>query len=443
MAVRRLVAWPDDDQQPDPRARRHYRHNFTVHFIDGVFALAGIAALGIHTIVPGLLHEVAERYPHLAPIENRLATAATVAFAGLGPLAAFLLAGWSESDRVRKPKFLKWAVLSRLAFPLVALATAALGQHGLGLFLVLFYLGLSLRSLADGAVRTQWLDFIGRQIPATRRGILLGGRSAVGILIGVGIVAAFPALSRRVDFPYNYALLFLLAALLYGASFVSLARMREIPYSEEEIRPRRHPWARLRENLALVGEDPVFRNLLIATAIANLLTMATSSLVTLKALRVLDLSGAAIVGFTSLVTMCLTISQAVASPAMGVAADRLGYKRLGYITYTVLIVALGVALTSQAAWGFLISIALFAFVQSGRGLIELNMVLEVAPEDRRPSYVGVRALSSLPALFMPIVGGWIADRTGHDTVFWAGIALAIVSIVAFRALVYEPRDHQP
>jgi nitrate/nitrite transporter NarK len=55
--------------------------------------------------------------------------------------------------------------------------------------------------------------------------------------------------------------------------------------------------------------------------------------------------------------------------------------------------------------------------------------------------VGVRALSSLPALFMPIVGGWIADRTGHDTVFWAGIGLAVVSIVAFRALVYEPRDH--
>ena len=72
--------------EKDMLASLHFRRNFTCHFTDGIFAVAGFSALGIATILPGMVHQMALRDPSLVPFENRLATMFGTVFWGDGSL---------------------------------------------------------------------------------------------------------------------------------------------------------------------------------------------------------------------------------------------------------------------------------------------------------------------------------------------------------------------
>jgi MFS family permease len=422
--------------------QKYFKHNFKCHFIEGIFALIGFTLLGANTILPGLIHEIAQRYPQILPFENRLATAVGICFWGFYMTIGFFFAGFFESMTERKPMFVRWNFLNRFNYLIIALATIFMLKIGYLHFLIIFYLALLVNSFIAGAFYPQWVDFIGRQIPSEKRGILFGGRDCIGTLLGILLISLFPLISRFFEFPYNYGILFSIASASLFLSMYIFSKFKEIPYSPEEIHPKVSFIQRLKRSSAIFREDKQYRTLLTALFFTSLVTIASVSLFTMKAFRTLELTGIKATQFASVLTICLTIGYAAGMPVCGIFADRFGYKRLAYLTFTLLLITFALIMNARTHMMFALSVLLGGFVQGGRVLLSLNFPMEFASEKNRPSYIGLKSLSILPFLIMPFIGGWIADRWNYNTVFIIGSIFAAITLLLYRFKVVDPRKEK-
>lgn len=420
-------------------AQKYLRTNFMVLLLDGICAVGGFSTLGLASILPGMIHEIARRNPALQPWENRIATILLVCFWGLSSITSFMFGGWFENRSHRKPPFLILAFVGRLAFPAMFLITLFMERFSPVVFLVLFASAMSWWSLSNGIMVPQWFDFIGRLIPVNRRGILLGGRDGIGTLLGVAMIGLFPWLSGHFIFPVNYALLYGAGALFLVLSGVPWLFVKEIPYEPHELRPARSLGRQMSETLEILRSDPVYRRLLVAMAVIGFWALAPVSLVTLKAIRGMGLSEARSTAFASLAGIVNIACYAVAVPLFGLLADRIGYKRIAYGSYSLLAATFILALLAATPAAYLTAIGLMGVVQGGSIMVQINFPLEFVPENRRPSYMALRSLANLPFFFMPVVGGWIADKAGYVPVFVLAIVALGTGLTILGLTVRDPR----
>jgi MFS family permease len=426
-------------QNHQDQVKRFFPINFSVFFVAGIAALSGFTVLGAASLMPALIHEMSLRNPGLVRWENSLATAVAVCFWGLSSITSFASSGLSESRTRRKPLFLAQAALARLAFPLIVVVTFFSTRMDYRLFVALLLLSITWWGLLNGTLMPQWFDYIGRLIPVNRRGILFGGRDSVGTLLGVGLLAMFPAITRRFAFPADYGVMFSIGAVLLLLSYVPYLFLREIPYELDELRPKR-PWSvQIRDTLGILAQDPAYRRFLIASAALGLASLASPSLYTLKAINMLGLAGAEAATFSSRVAIVTTFGYAIFMPLFGVLADRIGYKKVAYLAYSLQLASYALIIFATTKAMFLGAVFLVGVLQGGAVLVAVNFGLEFAPENRRPSYQSLRSLFTLPFVFMPLLGGLMADRLGHNTVFVvAGVILA-GGLTLFAATVRDPR----
>ncbi|MBD3241277.1 MAG: MFS transporter [Chitinivibrionales bacterium] len=419
--------------------QRHLPRNFTCMLLDGITAVGGFSALGIASIMPGMIHEVALRCPQLKPYENRIATALMVCFFGLSSVSGFLLGGQDEHKTHRKRPFIVLAFTSRLSFPLLVLTVFFMERLGYQLFVWLFLGSLTWWALVNGVLMPQWFDYVGRLIPVNRRGILFGLRDALGTVLGIAVIAAFPWLSERYAFPYNYGVLYAMGAVLLWASFVTWLPLKEIPYRQDELKPCEPFLASLRKTLAIFKEDHAYRRLLIAMSVVSLGTLASLSLYTLKAINELAMTEIARARFVSLAGIVNISLYALALPVFGLLADRFGYKRIAFVSYSLLVLSFVVAVAAGTHNVFLVAIGVAGVVKGGAVLVNINFPLEFVPENRRPSYMRLKALFSMPVIVAPFVGGWLADRYGYNLVFVLPGVLVVVGLVLFGVTITDPR----
>jgi predicted MFS family arabinose efflux permease len=82
------------------------------------------------------------------------------------------------------------------------------------------------------------------------------------------------------------------------------------------------------------------------------------------------------------------------------------------------------------------------FVRSGRFIANQTYLLESAPADRRPLYVGFMNSLSFPFMLSPILGGLVVATLGYQALFAVGAAAAVGNVVASARLA-EPRRRVP
>jgi MFS family permease len=422
---------------------KHFTRNFSCHLLDGGFWGAGFAALGLYTIMPGLIHEIAMRHPAIAPYQNRLATLSGVCFFGLSQWIGFFVAGIYETKSRRLPAFLFGAAMQRVAFFIIAPATFFMDHIGYGPYLVLLFFALSWYGVASGFVGPLWIDFVGRLVPVNRRGILLGSRDALATVMSVSVLALFPVLGRHFSFPHNYGIMYTISWALFGCSWIALFFFKEIPYAREDLKPRTPFSRQVRENLSILRDDIAFRKLIIVFSVLAFAGLGNLSLITMRAMERMSLSGVAAAKFTGLVAMTVTIANAVSILTFGYLGDRWGYKRIAFVAYGSLFLGFCTAIFASSTIAFEAAVVLSGVAGAGMTVFGINFPLEFAPENRRPTYMALRSLCGAPFIVLPFVGGWIADTLGGATVFGIACFCIVAGLIVLALCVSDPRRHVP
>ena len=120
--------------------------------------------------------------------------------------------------------------------------------------------------------------------------------------------------------------------------------------------------------------------------------------------------------------------------------DRWGHKRNLALAVGGLALAAAVALVSSDFNGLLVAYVCLACALASDGVSHLNIVLEFAPEEARPTFIGLTNTILAPVTFVgPVFGGWIAGQFGIEWLFGVSLILGAVAAAMLALFVREPR----
>lgn len=407
---------------------RPYRWNFTMMGLDYSLFILGLSFASIYGVLPLFVR-------HLS--EANLALGALPALRALGLLPPLFIAAFTERLRRKKPFVLGCTVFERVPYLGLAVATPLLvTSHPTELLWLLFAM-LALTTVAGGLSMPAWLDLLARMLPEDWRGRFFGLAAALGGLLGVGGGAGAAALLQRYGWSRGSALCFACTFGCLVASFVCIALGRE-PSPARDAPPQRRAGA-WRRWPALVRRDRNLRGYLVALGLLTCAGAAAPFYV-VDAAQSLRLSDAAASRYAVVLLAATTLGNVL----WGYVGDHGGHKRvlLGGAFGTGL-AALTALATRAPGGGVLVYGAAFLLLGLGTSGLQLSaftVIIDLAPEAQRPTYVGLATMAQAPfAVGAPLVAALLADRGGYPPVFAAAAALALVGLVVARRGVRDPR----
>lgn len=410
----------------DQTTHANLRWNFSVNLIDVAFITLGISLVSRDTVLPVLVSTLTD---------SNLAIGLIAALYGLGIyLPQLFTANFTERLPYKKPfVMLVGSFGERLPYLLMGVAVwfFAVSAPQVALLLVLGCLALT--GFSAGAATPAWYDLIAKVIPVQRRGVWSGASHGIGALMAV--FGAF-LVGRILDgyaYPGNYALLFLLAFLAMCISFVGLALNREPPSPQvKEHVSTRHYFRQLPD---VLRANANYRRFFVSRTVMLLGAMANGFFIIYGGQR-FGLDGAAI----GLLTAVLVASQAVMSLVWGVIGDRAGHKVvLAGAAFALALAALNTLLAPSQSW-LILSFVLLGASSSGDAVSGLNIILEFAAPEDRPTYIGLTNTLLAPTIVLaPILGGWLATVAGFPALLSVAATIAATGGLLLALWVREPR----
>lgn len=408
---------------------------------DIAFFSLGLSISSAYTVLPLFVH-------HLTANNEAVALIPAVRALGLY-VPPLLVASWVERRRRALPFILKWTVLERVPFLLLAVGAVWLARGNPGLLLGVFLLMIFLALLGSGVTYPAWLDMIARTIPNDWLGRFFGFWTGLGGLLGIGGAAIAAALLANFAFPLNFALCFLLTFASYIVSFVLLALGREPPRELSSGKgvelttlaaPEQQGGLRLKAE-AIAGvlrEDRGLLRLIGSNALAGIATMA-GALFAVAALKRGGLSDAE-VGIENTV---LFVAMTGGNFLWGMLGDAVGHRAVLYCGAFCAGVAALVGIAAHGFWPYAVVFLLLGLNLSATQLAGLTFITEFSPAARRPTYIALASVAYAPfAVGAPIAAGFMADAWGYVPVFVISAVAGLAAATAFRFWVPDPRLRQ-
>ena len=388
----------------------YFRYNFIALLIDYVFFGVAYSFLNPNTVLPAFARTLTASEPLVGMVSTMIAA---------GWLLPQLLAAAIIGQKPRKKPYLLRAIyIGRPVYFLLALVIWAGLTRYPGWMLAVFLAGIGLFNVLDGIAALAWFDLMAAMIPPTRRGRLIGAGQLIGGLAGigvgglVGIILSHPML----PYPTNYAVLFALAGLALTPSTIALTLLRE---PERNASPAPTAAFSLRSQLREVwGEWPDFRRLVFARWLMGVVGLALPFYI-LHATEVVGLPKAVVGWFVS----AQMVGGIVASIGLGWLSERWGPRVAIWAgaSATLLspLLALLIHLTRGSWISQLYPLVFFCFgITNNTWMMGIfNYLLEIAPEDRRPLFVGL--YNTLGGVLVPVsfLGGVLLRLTSYPFLF--------------------------
>lgn len=408
---------------------RRYRWNYTVMGLDISLFILALSFASIYGVLPLFVR-------HLS--ESNLAIGAIGALRAAALLPPIFIAGLAERLRRKQPFVLAVTMIERIPYLILAVATPLLATSHPSALLWLCFALLASTTLAAGIATPVWLDLLARMLPSDWRGRFFGTSSALGGLLGIAGSAAAALLLARYDWIVGTALCFACAFVCLVISFVCLVLGREPVSERPDAAPTaaKAPWSRLP---VLLRGDRNLRRYLAALA---LITAAgtTTGFYVIDAKNALRLSD----GAAGRYAVVLLAASTIGSIVWGYVGDHGGHKRvvLGGTLCTAFAPLLALAMRDPT-WGplgYALVFALAGLATSALQLAAFTFIVDLAPDDQRPTYIGLANIVQVPcALGAPLLGAALADARGFPALFALTAALALIAALIVARAVHDPR----
>ena len=403
------------------------RHNLIFNIADGTWWLFGFSFISTATILPVFVS-------HLT--SSDIIIGLIPALESLGwYLPQLLTAPFVEGLARVKPVVMAATLFERIPFLLIGLAILLSARLGAGatVTLTLFFVLFSVRVFASGVTAIPWQEMIARVIPTRGRGRFFAAQRAFGGMAGLLGAALAAGLLAQFAYPYNYALCFVVAFAAIMVSYVCLGQTVEprqmISPAPERVR---HYWSDLS---SILRSDGNFRMYLGGRALTMLGSMAMGFFA-VHAVQAFHLGDAEAAVFNAI----LLATSIVGSAALGWMGDKWGQKLV--LATSLWLYALGLILAwlsdTLAAYYFV-----FLFVglaNAGFIIADLALVVEFAPPDRRPTYMGIaRGILGPWVGLAPLIGGILLSEFSYSMMLGTSTVLTVVGLLLLMARVREPR----
>jgi hypothetical protein len=408
----------DAELAPAFDAERAARRNYRLSIWNGVLFIVGETFIETATIVALFVSGLTDR---------GWVVGLAVALQEVGwYLPQILTISLVEGLRRRLP-FYAWMAFLRMGGLVAAtLAIFLLGDRHPAWTLGLFLAAYSVYSFAGGFAAVSFYDVVGRTIPLSWHPRLWAWRLFFGGLLAAGCGFLLQRILDLPDFSLRFGLLFAVATVFIGAGVASFCFCHEPPVEVAAVRPDGPLAGRLRESARVAWRDPAFRALF-GTRIALAGAFTAAPFFVLHALGPLGLAPRAVGGFVT----ARIAGFVLANLWWQRIATRSGHRSLmrGVAFASAAAPALVLAATFAPAGArpvlLLAAFALVGAAVSGTNIGYQSLLLAIAPEARRPSYVGLMNSFIGPFMLLPAVAGGLLDLTSPLVVFGGSLVAAL------------------
>jgi predicted MFS family arabinose efflux permease len=110
------------------------------------------------------------------------------------------------------------------------------------------------------------------------------------------------------------------------------------------------------------------------------------------------------------------------------------YARMLQLAYVFMITAFFIVFFADTVWAYGVIFFIFGMGIDGFRNADMNLVLEIAPEDKRPVYVAIQSTIVSLGLFFSIPGGVILDLFGYPVLYAVTLILLGLGFFSTRKL---------
>ncbi len=292
-------------------------------------------------------------------------------------------------------------------------------------------------------------DIVAKTIPPRWRGRFFGTRQLVGgllaLLVAGPLVRLLVAETSPLPFPSNYGLLSLLSVIGMVGCFATFWRIDEPP--QEQIGPRVHLLDGLRRMPAILQTQSNYRWYIISRVMTRAGQIG-EPLYLIYATEVLHLS----TGMAGVYLGLRALAGVVSNFYWGPLSDTQGNRPLLVLTsimfmFAPLILLLGPMLTAALGLGetgyIVVTGLVFLLIgvaTDGSMIANIVYLIEVAPDNERPTYSALASAVLGITAFLPVVGGWLVGIAGYEFLFGVATVMAGLGVVSVLRLteIREP-----
>jgi MFS family permease len=325
------------------------------------------------------------------------------------------------------------------AFGVLLLAIFAAGNLPPNTSLWLIIICYSIFNFGGGTSTLAFQDVVAKVIPPRRRGSFFGTRqlfsglltfALVGPLVGWLLGAASP-----LPFPFNYGVLGVLAWISMSTGLLAFALVKEP--AQTQLGKRMRVIEGLRRAPAIMRANANYRWFIISRMLTRVGQIAEPFYI-IYAIEALSLPS----GVAGIYLAVRAISGALSNLLWSRVSERQGTRLLILITGVLFALAPALALAGPAVsgalglgeTGMLVAIGLVFLVagvaNDGNGISSNTYLLEIVPEDERPTYIGLANTTLGVVTFLPVLGGWLVANVGYSGTFGIAVAFALLGLGA-------------
>jgi MFS family permease len=310
--------------------------------------------------------------------------------------------------------FFRW-----LAWLSIGLSIYFIGDSNKKLTLVLIGIGLFFFSFMAGFGAIYFKELQAKIFSKKYRGRTMANRQIAGSIASIisGGVAGY--VLNNYEAPLNYAYLFMVSSFIMGIGFLLFSTIEEPAKEHVQIKEKHFGLFLKNAIKTLKGDKRLQRQIIVIfLSFSYYLSMP---FVILHANSSFTLSGWMLGGFI----MIQMLGSIVGSSLLWKKISN--YERMLTLSFVFMIIAFVLALFADSILLYGLIFFLFGVGLDGFNISGMNLVIEIAPEEKRPIYTALQTNITSLGLFFPVLGGVLLKYIGNYSVIYS-LSIALLAL---------------
>lgn len=328
----------------------------------------------------------------------------------------------AQSYQLMMPYIRRVFLVRFLAWFFIGIAIVSFGDDYPNLALTSIGIGLFIFSFSAGFGAIYFKDIIAKIFSHKFRGKTMAYRqffSAFGGLIS-GALAAI--ILESFEAPYSFGYLFIISSFVMGFGYLSFGSIDE-PI-KKEITQKENSFKKFLHNSWLTLKSDKDLQIQLTTFLLAYAYLISLPFIVLDAKDKIDLDGVAI---GSLITMQM-VGAMLSNFLWGSLSGRGQNKLIANISISLQISAILIAYFSTSLYQYMAIFFLFGAALDGNRIASGNLILNLAPANKRPVYIALQINIISFGLFFSILGGAILHYFNYTILYSTTIVMLLVAL---------------
>ncbi|MFK5881297.1 MAG: MFS transporter [Sulfurospirillum sp.] len=345
-----------------------------------------------------------------------------------GAIVVQLFAAFKSQSYVRMIPYLRRVFIFRfISWFLIGVAINFLGNNHPSLTLVCIGIGLFGFSFSAGFGAIYFKDIVAKIFSHKFRGKTMAYRqffSGLGGLISGAITAI---MLEKFKAPYSFGYLFMLSSFIMALGYIAFATINEP--AKQDIPIRENSFKKFLKNSLKILKGDKDLQIQLSTFLFAYGYLIALPFIILQAKETIHLNGVAI---GSLITAQM-VGAMLSNFLWGNLSGR-GHNKLTSIISIILhISAIVLAVFSSSIYLYMLVFFLMGAATDGNRIASGNLILILAPEKLRPTYVALQVNIVSFGIFFSVLGGAILHFSNYGVLYTVTIAtLALALFLSFK-----------